>query len=513
MNSSSLPLVPKPNALTELGGTARFELPFELRAADTPENGWDLKPLASLYPEWLKAAAPDASGKGSLIRLCRRENAAGPEAFHLKIGSDEIVVSANGMAGVRHAVQTLLQLFPISETPGGSVELPLLEIDDAPRFGWRGLMLDCSRHFMPVAFIKKLLKWLALYKLNVFHWHLVDDQGWRLEIKRFPKLTEIGGRRKSTLIGHLSTPEPERVYDGIEHGGFYTQEEVQEIVAYAADLGIEVVPEIEMPGHSMAALAAYPELSCRGERLPVPGEWGIKEEVYCAGNDETIALLEGVLEEVLSLFPGRYIHVGGDECPKARWHECPKCQQRIKENGLKDEEELQSWFIRHFAAFLKARGRDLIGWDEILEGGLAPGAAVMSWRGDAGAVHAAQAGHHAVMAMTAYTYLDKCETSDPEEPVGIGGVLPWQQVYGYEPLPASLGADEAPFILGVQGQLWTEYVRDAKEAEYRLFPRLAALAEVAWTQPGNKDEASFRERLAPRMEHLKNQGVTVHPMY
>jgi hexosaminidase len=379
--------------------------------------------------------------------------------------------------------------------------IPCVEIEDIPRFGWRGAHLDVARHFMPKSFIKKFIDLLALHKLNTFHWHLTEDQGWRIEIKRYPRLTEVGAWRKETVVGHYRSVE-NPVYDGRPHGGFYTQEDISEIVAYAQERCINVIPEIEMPGHAQAAITAYPELGNTGRPAEVRTIWGISEEVFNV-NETTIEFLQNVLTEVLELFPSEFIHIGGDECPKRQWRESPDAQARMRELGLADEEELQGYFIRRMDTFLTGRGRRLVGWDEILEGGLAPNATVMSWRGEDGGIAAAKAGHDVVMAPNIYTYLDYYQSEDWEtEPLAIGGYVPLEKVYHYEPVPAALSAAEGRHVLGTQGQLWTEYMPDYRQVEYMAFPRLCALAEVAWTPPQHKDYGEFSSRLTAHLKRL-----------
>jgi hexosaminidase len=329
--------------------------------------------------------------------------------------------------------------------------------------------------------------------MNTFHWHLTEDQGWRIEIKKYPKLTETGAFRKETIVGHAG--KPPLVYDGIPYGGFYTQDEVREVIAYAASRFITIIPEIEMPGHALAALASYPELSCTGGPFEVGTKWGVEDDVFCAGKEGTFSFLEGVLTEVIDLFPGKYIHIGGDECPKVRWEKCPFCQKRIKDEGLKDEQELQSYFIQRIEKFLISKGRKLIGWDEILEGGLAPEATVMSWRGTEGGIAAAKEKHDVIMTPSKYVYLDYYQCEPEGEPLAIGGYLPLERVYSYDPMPAELTADEQKYILGVQGNVWTEYIPTPEQLEYMAYPRMFAIAETGWSPEKLKDFDEFLSRL------------------
>jgi hexosaminidase len=358
------------------------------------------------------------------------------------------------------------------------------------------------RHFFPVEFVKKYIDLLARYKMNSFHWHLTEDQGWRIEIKSHPKLTEVGAWRKGSQVG----PYSRREYDSIPYGGFYTQDEIREVVAYAAARHINVVPEIEMPGHAMAALAAYPHLGCTGGPYEVQKGWGVFEDVFCAGNDSTFAMLEDVLTEVMDLFPSPYIHIGGDECPRKRGRSCSKCQARKKAEGLKDEHELQSWFIQRIEKFVNAKGRKIIGWDEILEGGLAPNAAVMSWQGIEGGIAAARSGHYAVMSPGSHCYFDHYQGDPANEPLAIGGYTTVQKVYSYEPIPAELKPEEHKYILGAQGNVWTEYILTPEHVEYMAVPRMLALAEVLWTPKEKRNEADFIARLErefPMLETMK----------
>jgi hexosaminidase len=389
-----------------------------------------------------------------------------------------------------------------------------VSIEDAPRFPWRGAHLDAGRHFMPTGFVKKFIDLLALHKMNTFHWHLTDDQGWRIEIKKYPKLTTVGAWRTESVIGRQQAQrDPAQwKFDGEPHGGYYTQDDVREVVAYAKARHITIVPEIEMPGHAVAAIAAYPELGVTGESIPVATHWGIYDDILNA-DPATIGFMQDVLTEVMDLFPGPYIHIGGDEAAKAKWKASSRIQARIKELGAGDENGLQSWFIRQMDDFLTARGRRLIGWDEILEGGLAANATVMSWRGTKGGIAAAQAGHDVVMAPNSHTYFDYYQSRDTAaEPIAIGGFLPLETVYSYEPVPAEIDAEHAKHVLGAQGQLWTEYMRDPRRVEYMAFPRMSALSEVVWTPAAGKDYADFRARLETHLKRLKALDVNYRPL-
>jgi hexosaminidase len=432
------------------------------------------------------------------------------ENYHLDISSNKIQILAEGNgAGFFYAFQTLAQLIPVQEmrspkaAPANTFQLPCLSIKDKPKFSWRGMHLDVCRHFFPVSFIKRYLDLMAQYKFNTFHWHLTEDQGWRIEIKKYPLLTGKGAWRNGTMIGKYSNKK----YDTIRYGGYYSQEEIKDIVSYASKLHITVVPEIEMPGHSQAAVAAYPWLSCRGQQLEVAKGWGVFEDVYCS-KDSVLHFIQDVLDEVLQLFPGKYIHIGGDECPKTRWKECPNCQARIKNENLKDEHELQSWFITRIEKYLNSKGRNIIGWDEILEGGLAPNAAVMSWRGTEGGIAAAKLKHEVVMSPGKPCYFDHYQAKDKtKEPLAIGGFNPVDSVYRYEPVPKALKEDEQKYILGAQGNVWTEYILNEKQVEYMAVPRMCALAEVLWSPKEKRNLNDFRKRLKENSKKLDRQNV------
>lgn len=422
------------------------------------------------------------------------------EAYDLEIGN-KIKISSNGAKGRFYGMLSLLQLM---HRDSGVLALDRMKVEDAPAFSWRGLHLDVSRHFFTVEEVKRFLDLMALYKFNTFHWHLTDDQGWRIEIKQYPRLTEIGGFRDSTLIGHYNdTP---RRYDRTRYGGFYTQEQIRDVVAYAQQLHINIVPEIEMPGHSRAALAAYPEFSCTGEELGVPGLWGVFEDIYCC-NEETIVFLQNVLDEVLELFPSEYIHIGGDEAPKTRWNESEDCKKMMEDNGLKDAHELQSYFIKRMDTFLTDRGRKLIGWDEILEGGLSPNAAVMSWRGEKGGIEAAKQGHYVVMSPTSHCYFDYYQSSHKAEPLAIGGFLPLEKVYQFNPIPEALTKDEAKYILGGQANVWTEYIPRFTKVEYMVYPRAIALMQSLWCQKKPDYDTFLNVYLTKHEDFLKRRDV------
>jgi hexosaminidase len=491
---------------------------------------------AVVAPEGDAAADTIARQLAALLRpatalpLPVRAGAPGPDTIHLRIDAaladlgDEgytlsvtprgAVLAAARPAGLFYAAQTLRQLLPpeaCARSPQTKVAwtVPCVEIRDRPRFPWRGAMVDVARHLFDLPTLKSFLDQMALQKQNVFHLHLTDDQGWRVEIRKYPELTTVGATRKES-----PRIDDRRRGDGTPYTGFLSQADLRELVAYAKSLHITVVPEIEMPGHALGALAAHPELSCAGGPFNVRTRWGIEPDVYCAGNDKVFAFLEDVLTEVLEIFPSEFIHIGGDECPKTRWKACAKCQARIKAEGLKDEHELQSWFIRRAGKFLNAKGRRIIGWDEILEGGLAPNAAVMAWRGGGkSGMEAAMEGHDVVMAPTSHCYLDYYQSRDlSREPPAIGGFIPLKAVYGYDPIPAGLPAEKRRHILGTQGNLWSEYIPTPEQLQYMAQPRLAALAETGWTPAEGKDWASFRARIETHLKRLAAMGFVGRPL-
>lgn len=502
-------IIPQPASLTPK--TGKFQISGDTKILyDADDEGLKTAAghLATLLSKATGAAIVPAEGTGGkdAILLSLDTSVENDEGYRLAISPYEVTVKARSGTGVFYAVQTLRQLLP-SEAEKEAVKnlsLPCVEIEDAPRYAYRGMHLDVGRHFFPADFIKKYIDLLAMHKFNRFHWHLTEDQGWRLEIKKYPKLQEIAACRNETLIGHFSD-RPQR-FDGKRYCGYYTQEEAREIVRYAAERFITVVPEIEMPGHAQAAVAAYPELGCTGEPVQTATKWGIFENVYCP-NEQTFKFLEDVLTEVMDIFPSKYIHIGGDECPKTQWKESAFCQQIIKDNGLKDEHGLQSYFIQRMEKFLNSKGRSIIGWDEILEGGLAPNATVMSWRGTEGGIAAAKQLHDVIMTPTGFCYFDYYQSQDPGEPLAIGGYLPLGKVYSYEPTPAGLAPEEARHILGVQGNLWTEYIETGDKVEYMAFPRACALAEVAWSPKEARDYDGFVGRLMHHMQRLQALGV------
>lgn len=437
----------------------------------------------------------------------------GNEGYLLEVTPRRVTLRAPEEAGLFYGVQSLRQLLPpeiFAATTHKDVvwSAPAVRIEDQPRFQWRGAMLDVSRHFAPKDFVLRFIDLLAIHKLNTFHWHLTDDQGWRIEIRKYPRLTEVGGWRRHTRLGHERNPKG---FDRKPHGGFYTQDDIREVVEYARQRHITVVPEIEMPGHAQAAIAAYPELGVTGEQLEVWPRWGVNANIFNP-NETTILFLQDVLAEVLELFPGPFVHIGGDEAIKDQWKASPEVQERIKELGLKDEHEMQSYIVRRMDRFLADRGRRLIGWDEILEGGLAPGATVMSWRGVQGGITAAKAGHDVVMAPTTHVYLDYAQSQDPGELPNIGGNLPLEKVYSFEPVPEALTAEEARHVLGAQGNIWTEYMQSPGHVEYMAFPRLTAISEVTWSPAARKNYEDFLTRMRVHQNRYRSLDLNFRPV-
>lgn len=434
----------------------------------------------------------------------------GAEGYELTVAPDSVVIKGADAAGAFYGVQTLLQLLPpevfaTNVVSGVDWQAPCVQIEDQPRFKWRGLMLDVARHFFTKPEVEHLLDLMAQQKLNTFHWHLTDDQGWRIQIKKYPRLTQVGAWRNGVGFGLASNSTSAYGPDG-RYGGYYTQKDIREVIKHAQALHITIVPEIEMPGHSVAALAAYPQYSCTGGPFTIDPRGGVFHGIYCAGNDDTFVFLTGVLTEVMDLFPGQYIHIGGDEVPKDTWEHCDKCQARIKAEGLKNENELESYFIRRIEKIVDAHGHNLIGWSEITQGGLAPSAAVMDWIG--GGIEAATNGHYVVMSPTKYAYFDHYQsTNQTAEPKAIGGYLPLSRVYAFEPIPPKIPVEFQGQILGGQANLWTEYVPSFSRVQYMVFPRICALSEALWSPKAARNWDDFQQRLPAELARLDQQGV------
>lgn len=478
--------------------------------------------LKKVYGFTLKTSKKGGSPNSIALNYERMDNAV-PGAYKMTVNNKGVYIAGDNEQGVFYGIQTLIQLLPTEKPADSKLKIAYVSVKDYPRFGYRGMMLDVGRHFFPVEVVKQFIDNLALHKMNYFHWHLTEDQGWRIEIKKYPKLTEVGGFRNGTIVGHF----PGTSNDNLHYGGFYTQEQIKDVVKYAAERYITVIPEIELPGHSSAAIAAYPQLSCfpdtatvvpkgmmsetskqqiAGGRVKIVQEsWGVFRDVYCP-SEYTFRFLQDVIDEIVPLFPAKYIHIGGDECPKEAWKESAFCQGLMKEKGLKTEHELQSYFIGRIEKYINSKGKQIIGWDEILEGGLAPNATVMSWRGEKGGIEAAKQNHDVVMTPTTYVYFDYSQTKK-EDSLVIGGFLPLEKVYGYEPIPAELTPEQGKHVLGGQANLWTEYVANPQKIQYMIFPRATALSEVLWSPKEGKDFTDFQRRLETQYKRYDLWGV------
>lgn len=507
-------IVPLPQQVSETEGEG-FTLDGKTKIVYEKGNEAQ-KRVAEFLADYIKKGAgfsptvSDAGETDNVIILKSDYKTDKPESYNLTVTAKQIVINGSDDAGTFYGVQTLRKSIPAT-TEENPVLFKPVDIQDYPRFSYRGMHLDVSRHFFTVEEVKEYIDILALHNINRFHWHLTDDQGWRVEIKKYPELTTIGSKRDETVIGRNTGK-----YDGTPYGPyFYTQEEIKDVVDYAQKRFITIIPEVDLPGHMLAALTAYPNLGCTGGPYKVSPEWGIFEDVLCAGNEDIYPFLENVFTEIVELFPGELIHIGGDECPKTRWAACPKCQAKIKSLGLKAdkehsaEERLQSYVISHMEKFLSDKGRKVIGWDEIMEGGIAPNAAIMSWRGTEGGIAAAKMGHDVVMVPTKYLYFDYYQTDDlSQEKFGIGGFVPVSQVYNFEPMPEGLTPEQQKHIIGVQANLWSEYVLNFPHAEYMVLPRMGALSEIQWTMPEKKDYQTFLPRLVKLTQLYKRLGYT-----
>ena len=511
--SEDYQVIPKPAELTMQVG--KFVIDGGTSISATEGLNEEATFLAESIQQ-LTQVSPSVTDQKASIALTLNDQIENEEGYTLEVTPDQINISGKNAKGVFYGIQSLVQLISLPEEGSSitDVTVPAVSIKDQPRFTYRGMHLDVARHFFDVDFVKKYIDMIAMHKMNTFHWHLTEDQGWRIEIKKYPELTKVGAYRNGTITGHY----PGETNDNERYGGFYTQDDIKEVLAYAQKRHVEVIPEIELPGHSQAAIASYPYLSCfpeeptevpnglmseaskeqqkNGQPKVVQESWGVYNDVYCAGKEETFAFLEGVLDEVTALFPSKYIHIGGDECPKKNWERCPNCQKRIKEEGLEDEHELQSYFVTRMEKYLNSKGKQIIGWDEILEGGLAPNATVMSWRGVKGGIEAAKQDHNVIMTPNSHCYFDHYQSKDTDnEPLSIGGFLPVEKVYSYEPVPEELSADQRHYILGAQGNIWSEYIPTDEHMEYMALPRATALSEVVWSQKEDKDFEDFKSRL------------------
>lgn len=502
---SKLPLIPRPLEVTE--GKGQFVIDNKVGLQLKSDNA-ELKIATNYLVDFLKNdyhVQLTENVKNRSINFELDKNILNEEGYTVDVKKTSVTIKSRTPAGAFLAIQTLRQLIPAGQKD--RLEVPVIFIKDEPRFAHRGVMLDVARYYFPVSFIKKYIDVLAAYKINKFHLHLTEDAGWRMEIKKYPKLQEISAWRDSTIVGHV-TDRP-RKFDGKRHGGYYTQEELKDLVKYAQERFITIIPEIDMPGHTLSALAAYPELSCFPEaKYQVLTSWGIQKDILCP-KENTFKFVEDVLTEVMEVFPSKYIHIGGDEARKDNWKKCPHCQGLIKEKGLKDEHGLQSYFIQRVEKFVNSKGRKIIGWDEILDGGLAPNATVMSWRGEAGGIEAAKQGNNVIMSPNHYMYLDYYQTPEKRkrEPVAISDYVPLETVYTYNPLPKSLNPEQQKRILGVQAHIWSEYVPNGDHAEHMSFPRVLAMTEVGWTALEKKDYTDFIKRLKGTVSFLNKKKV------
>jgi len=510
-------IVPKPVWIKMNTGTFTItdETPILISSLDN-----DLQKVALFFSDQLKFSGgpvlkiriltkEDKNIPGIVLAYTKHKSKIPVEGYILKVMKHQLIIEGSSGSGLFYGIQSLLQLLPpevlqfSKPLTGRKFEIPCLEIKDHPRYAYRGMHLDVSRHFFPKEFIKRYIDLIAMYKMNTFHWHLTDDNGWRIEIKKYPRLTEIGAWRVDRENLPWNERPPQQPGEKATYGGFYTQDDIREIVNYASQRFVNVIPEIEMPAHSVEALAAYPNLSCTGGPFTVPpGSYWPNADIYCAGNDSVFTFLQDILTEVMDLFPSTYIHVGGDEADKSNWKKCPKCQARIAGEGLKDENELQSYFIRRMEKFIVSKGRKLIGWDEILEGGLAPEATVMSWRGVEGGIEAARQGHDVIMTPTSYCYFDYYQADPQFEPKAIGGLLTLKKVYSFEPTPEELTPEQKKFIRGAQGNVWTEFIPTTAQAEYMAVPRMIALAEVVWSPKKERNWDDFRFRMKEQFKRL-----------
>jgi hexosaminidase len=500
-------IIPKPVAV--IAGTGELKLDDKISIMATDEEGKSVAELLHVYLKERQIESnivddeEDESPSSIKLQISAAADSANAEGYDLSVNANGIAITASSGAGLFYGVQTLLQLIPEE-----AKSVPYVDIEDRPRFEYRGLHLDVGRHMFPTEFIKKYIDLMARHKFNRFHWHLTEDQGWRIEIKKYPKLQEISAFRKETVVGRQRTAtRAEAKYDGKRYGGFYTQEEIKDIVNYASERFITVIPEIELPGHAMAALAAYPNLGCTGGPYEVATSWGIFTDIYCGGKEDSFMFLQDVLDEVINLFPGKYIHIGGDEAWKDKWKTCRHCQRRIQKENLKDEHGLQSYFIQRIEKYLNSKGKQIIGWDEILEGGLAPNATVMSWRGEEGGIAAAKQNHDVIMTPSSWVYFDYAQDTSATEPLSIGHYLPLSKVYQYEPVPPQLTPEEAKRVLGVQANVWTEYMKTPEHVEYMVYPRASALAEVAWSPKDSRAYDDFLDRMKTHLRRLETWNV------
>jgi hexosaminidase len=507
-STSPISLVPKPVVLLPGDDKIHWDDSVSISATTDDERATAEFLISFFESKGVPSHINSSSSKGAISFRLVNDPVLGNEGYHLKSNDGGVSIEANRPAGLFYGVQSFFQI-----VSADGRDVPHVSITDYPRFAYRGMHLDVGRHMFPPEFIKKYIDLLARHKMNRFHWHLTEDQGWRIEIKKYPKLQEIAAYRKETVIGRATTKTRNQVegYDGKRYGGYYSQEEIKDIVQYAGARHVTIIPEIDMPGHAMGALSAYPELGCTGGPYEAATTWGVFDDVFCAGKESTFTFMQDVLDEVMVLFPSQYIHIGGDECPKVSWEKCPHCQKRIKTEKLKDEHELQSYFIQRMEKYVNSKGRKIIGWDEILEGGLAPNATVMSWRGEEGGIAAAQQNHDVIMSPTGWCYFDYLQDTASTEPLAANHYLPISKVYAYDPVPAQLTPEQTSHIVGVQANVWTEYMTTGQQVEYMAYPRACAIAEVAWSPKEGRDYADFLVRMETHLKRLGDWNVKYAP--
>jgi len=502
-------IIPLPAEVTDQEGL--FTLSNSTKIEISSESD-QMRQLASFltvhtekYYEFSNTVVTSETGdKGSVFLKLDENLKLGKEDYHLSVSSDGVQIEAATPNGLFYGVQTLIQLMPSTPKQVTEIILPGVEIKDSPRFSWRGLHLDVSRHFMPKEFILKYLDYMAMHKLNTFNWHLADDQGWRIEIKKYPRLTEVGSERKTTMIGHINNPTG---VDTIPTGGYYSQNDVREIVAYASQRFITIVPGIGMPGHALAALAAYPELGCTGVPYEVATRWGTFNDVYCPGKEGTYTFIKDVIAEMTTLFPGRYIHIGGADCSETRWEKCPQCQLKMKTDSMSNVHDLHNYFVRRIGRTLDSLGRDMVGWDEIVKDTLITKAVVMSWRGQNEGIEAIQRKLQTVMSPVKFCNFDQYQTDPKGEPLAVGGLLTLEQVYNFEPVPQDLSRQETRYIIGAQANVWTQYMKTPEYVEYMIFPRVAALSEVLWSTKESRNYPWFKKRMLEQIKRYDAEGI------
>jgi len=500
-------VIPKPVSITVGGNSIHWDGPIII-VAETEDEKREARFLLEAFrmKKLESSIVSESDRKDAITLLITNVPDLGKEGYSIVSDEKGVIIKANEGTGLFYGVQTLFQM-----VSADGKEIAFAAVTDYPRFAYRGLLLDVGRHLYPVSFIKKYIDLLAYHKFNRFQWHLTDDQGWRIEIKKYPKLKETGAYRDETVTTYARTKDRPFLkpsdYDGKRYGGYYAQEEIKDVVQYAADRHVTVIPEIEMPGHALAALASYPQLGCTDGPYKTAMTWGIFDDVFCAGKEETFTFLEDVLDEVIPLFPGEYVHIGGDECPKIKWEACPQCKKRMKDENLKDAHELQRYFVQRMEKYVNSKGKKIIGWDEILEGGLAPNATVMSWRGEQGGIAAAKQGHEVIMSPTDCCYFDYQQDTSSTEPMAIKKYLPVSTVYAYEPIPKQLTVEESKYILGAQANVWSEYLRTPEQVEYMVYPRASAMAEVVWSPKESRDYSDFLSRMRIHFQRLDELNV------